>query len=81
MLTVVDVMSRRMPGRRSPHPSAFDNGQWVFNVGTAPADAGFATLKVTAWCGFAATHFDAGWWHVEAAAGLVLGQHASDVVV
>ena len=58
-----------------------DDRQRVDNVGAAPARAGLCDLKIAPGRGAAAAHPDAGRRHVEEAAGLVLGQHARDVVV
>ena len=60
---------------------AFDDRQRIVDVGAAPAVARIGNLEVTARCRLATPHLDAGLRHVEAAPGLVFGQHAGDVIV
>ena len=78
---VVEVISRRRPGHATPGVPALDDGQRVGDVGAAPAGARVGDLEVAPRRRLAAAHLDARGPHVEAAAGLVLGQHAGDVVV
>ncbi len=58
-----------------------DDRQRIGDVGAAPAEAGLGDLEVAARRRLAAAHADAGRRHVEEVAGLVLGQHAGDVIV
>ena len=58
-----------------------DDRQRVGDVGAAPAEPRIGDLEVAPRRRFAPAHADAGRRHVEAAAGLMLGQHAGDVVV
>ena len=60
---------------------AFDDGERIFDVGAAPAQAGIGDLEVAAGGGAAAADADAGGAHGEEAAGLVFGEDAGDVVV
>ncbi len=58
-----------------------DDRERLGDVGAAPAGAGIGDLEVAARRRLPAAHLDAGRRHVEELAGLVLGQHAGDVVV
>ncbi len=78
---VVRGQQQAQPGPGGLRVDALDDGKRVGDVGAAPADAGMRHLEVAAGRGAAAAHADAGRRHAEALAGLVLGQHAGDVVI
>ena len=69
------------PGPRGLRVDPVDDRQRILDVGAAPAQAWLGHLEVAARRRLAAAHPDAGGFHVEELAGLVLGQHAGDVVV
>ena len=75
------TISRRRPGRAVFGSILSMIDKRLGDVGAAPARAGIGDLEIAARRRFAAAHADAGRRHVEEAAGLVLGQHAGDVVV
>ncbi len=78
---VVETISRRRPGQATLGSIFSMIVERIGDVGAAPARAGLCDLKIAPGRGAAAAHADAGRRHVEEAAGLVLGQHARDVVV
>src|SRR6218665_992153 len=71
---VVDVISRRKPGqaRRASQPAMMASGA---------VKSGLRHLEVAPRGGFAPAHAYARGLHAQAAAGLVLGQHAGDVLI
>ncbi len=70
-----------LPGLRDLRVEARDDGQRIGDVGAAPAGARIGHLEVASRRGLAALDLDARGRHVQAPAGLVLGEHAGDVVV
>ena len=60
---------------------ALDDGQRIVDIGAAPAPARIGDLEIPAGSRAAAAHANAGRAHVQETPGLVLGEHAGDVVV